>query len=127
MTEIDVWIPLQPDASLSPNARGHWARRHRATQEARGAARLATVDALSRLGVAWPKEGGVEVHAGILWGKGRKMVDGDNSVAVLKAYLDGAADALGVDDRTFLVPTVTQARAPEGPGVVLHMRAIPTP
>ena len=128
MSEIDVWIPVQPDATLSPNSRAHWRKKASVVRETRESARLCTTSALARHTETWPKEGGVFVQPTILWGKGRKTMDGDNAVAILKAYLDGVADGLGVDDRTFVVDSVTQVRAAPGlPGVVLRIRSSPTP
>lgn len=39
--------------------------------------------------------------------KTRNAVDPDNCVASLKAYADGIAQAMGVDDKVFDAPTVT--------------------
>jgi crossover junction endodeoxyribonuclease RusA len=38
--------------------------------------------------------------------KTRHPIDRDNCVAALKSYLDGIADALGVDDRLFNTPSI---------------------
>jgi crossover junction endodeoxyribonuclease RusA len=39
--------------------------------------------------------------------KTRNPIDRDNCVAALKSYLDGIADALGVDDQTFDTPSIS--------------------
>ena len=84
-----------PSASLSPNARVHWATRSRAAKKHREWARLATqamgIKALTnRLDVvitAYPPS--------------RRRMDDDNLIGRCKAYRDGIADALGVDDSRF--------------------------
>lgn len=92
-----------PAKILWPNGRGHWAEKARAVKSAR---RVAWASALAAGVKSLPVGGGfaiaVTVHP-----KTRNAIDADNAVAALKASLDGIADALGVDDRTFNTPSIT--------------------
>ncbi len=124
--QLDIFVPLQPDPALNPNARGHWSKRHTASQMARGAAKYATVDALSRRSTAFPKDHAVEVSFVIQWGKGRRILDEDNALGALKPYIDGVADALERNDRTFLMKTPEQVRSPGTPGVLVTVRSVPS-
>ena len=89
-----------PSAALSPNARnGHWAARKRAAEAGRRegfvAARLA----------GWGKGSAPDgrVHLWIdFYPPTRRMPDDDNMLARFKAYRDGIADALDVDDSRFV-------------------------
>jgi crossover junction endodeoxyribonuclease RusA len=92
-----------PVKALWPNGRAHWAVKGKAVRSHRGWAYIAARDAGvakadpdSRVSIA------VTVHP-----KTRHPIDRDNCVAALKSYIDGIADALGVDDRNFETPTIT--------------------
>jgi crossover junction endodeoxyribonuclease RusA len=93
-----------PDKLLWPNGRTkQWGAKHRVVKAARfqawGAALAAGVtkaDPEARVSLA------VTVHP-----KTRNLIDRDNCVASLKSYIDGLADALGVDDQTFDTPIIT--------------------
>ncbi len=122
---LDVFVPMQPDAALSPNARGHWSKRAKANRVARNVTRLSVVSALNALPSAFPREGVLRITPVIHWGKGRRTMDGDNAVSVLKPYIDGIQDALGRDDRWFVVSVPEQVRTPGAPGVVFMMRMTP--
>lgn len=91
-----------PARALWPNARSHWAIKARETKKARAC--------------AW---GAAKACPGIALGNGPIPVtitlrpkatgpvpDADNIVAAAKAYLDGAAQAIGVNDKHFAAPTV---------------------
>lgn len=121
--ELVIFVPRQPAAVLSPNGRSHWSAKAEAVQTARWAAKLATCDALSREPVAFPAEGDVAVELVIHWGKGRRFLDDDNALSVLKPYLDGVADALDRDDRTFRLQIPEQVRAQGPPGVFVSLSA----
>lgn len=91
-----------PDKRLSPNARQHWAQ-------------LAKVKADARTEAAWTVKAQMPLQARrtVAEGEGRiplriafyppdnRRRDDDNMVGSFKAYRDGIADALGVDDRRF--------------------------
>lgn len=86
-------LPI-PSQGLSPNARLHWSRRHRLTAQHR---QLAFLQLRAKLVPPCP------VFCGYLlaffWADCRRR-DDDNASARCKAYRDGMAAALGVDDST---------------------------
>lgn len=99
-----------PPASLSSNARGHWATKARATKKYRDDARLCTLAAKPTI----PAEG--EIALTIHFVPPHNRYDRANYPAMLKAGLDGVADALKVNDRRF-VPQYAYGSA-EKPGRV---------
>jgi hypothetical protein len=112
---IIITIPGTPPATLSPNGRSHWRRKHRDAQDLKSAARWATVNALhGRNALTGP----LILHWLVAWEKHRKKMDQDNLIAALKAAQDGIAAALGVDDRCMIVGTVTQDRDADGLGYI---------
>lgn len=123
MIDVDiclyVTIPLVPGQETSPNWRGSWQGRYRATKALREAACFCSVDALARgsQAVPVPSEGEIGLRWSVFWPKGRHATDDDNLTAMLKPARDGIADALGVDDRRFRTLSVDQFRA-EGDGYV---------
>lgn len=94
---ITVTLPW-PNKALSPNAPGqHWAKKRRATKAAFGIAWALTLEALKGEKVDWSA---VRLH----WQfhpKTANRVDDDNAEASCKAYRDGIAKALGIDDANF--------------------------
>lgn len=86
-----------PDKALSPNARGHWSKKARATKIARAEAFYATKAA--KVGIA---AGDVPIFLIICFlPPSRRAFDRDNLLARCKPILDGMAAALGVDDKWF--------------------------
>lgn len=85
-----------PDSSLSPNSRPHWAKKAKATKTAKGVAAVLTrVEVVTR--PKWPR-------VFLEWTfhpKTANAVDKDNCIASCKAYHDGIAIALGIDDSLF--------------------------
>lgn len=91
-----------PDKRLSPNARIHWAALAKAKQEARQNAHwavLADVPADYRELVV-EGEGKIPLEI-TFYPPNNIRRDDDNMVASFKAYRDGIADGLHVDDRRF--------------------------
>lgn len=95
-----------PKRILWPNGRAHWGQKHREVSRYRDDARLLTLVELG--GRAWPASAGVRValefRPPVATRAGRRNTatpDIDNAVAAVKSGLDGIADALGVNDRTF--------------------------
>jgi Holliday junction resolvase RusA-like endonuclease len=86
-----------PDKALSPNARGHWRKSHKAKQAAKNqaawTARAAGV-------TAWTAEGRIPVAITFRPPDNRRR-DMDNAIASMKAALDGIATALDADDNRF--------------------------
>jgi Holliday junction resolvase RusA-like endonuclease len=99
-----------PSSALSSNARGHWAKKARATAKYRDDARLCTLAAKPCI----PAEG--EIAVTVRFVPPHNRGDRANYPAMLKAGLDGVADALKVNDRRFS-PHFTYAD-PEKPGRV---------
>lgn len=91
-----------PDKRLSPNARQHWAQLAKVKAEARQEAHwLAKSDMplRDRQAVA---EGEERIPMRVtFYPPDNRRRDDDNMVGGFKAYRDGIADALGVDDRRF--------------------------
>lgn len=95
---MKVDLPFPP-ASLSPNARLHWAKKSKAAKAYRRECRLLTLEAGLR-GVDW--EG--DIHVWIdFFPPDRRRRDDDNMIAAFKSGRDGIADALGVDDSRFRI------------------------
>lgn len=91
-----------PAHELSPNARPHHMALHRFKKAARTEAHWATRIVRP---FAWGCDGPFDVHIRA-YPPVQRDRDADNLVASCKAYLDGIADALGVNDSTFNAPSV---------------------
>lgn len=94
----DLWLPW-PDKDMSPNARVHWAKKAKAVKLARCFAYYKTLEA------DWGKislpEG--RLHLWIeFYPPTKRMPDDDNMLSRCKAYRDGIAEALGIDDKRFV-------------------------
>ena len=108
LTALRVVLPLCPARELSPNAREHWASKARAVKTMRRAAWACAHETLN--GERPMLTGPVLVDATIGWAKGRKTVDPDNAVAMLKSAIDGLTDAgLWANDREVTVVVGSQA------------------
>lgn len=107
-----------PDKILWPNGRGHHMAKHRAFQKHKGWAKVATCAPLirSELRKVMLFSGPLRLRYTIT-PKTAHPIDRDNAVAAMKAYQDGIAAALGVDDRDFSTPEIVFAE-PEKPGRV---------
>ena len=90
-----ISLPFPP-ASLSGHAKGHWRAKSAETAKYRGWARLATLAAKP----AVPETGDIIVKVRFIPPNLRG--DRTNFPNRMKAYLDGIADALGVNDARFL-------------------------
>lgn len=104
-----------PAPVLWPNKRGHYMAKARATKAHKTEAWAATLDA------GWKAPGGPVKLAITVHPKTRHQIDADNAVAAMKAYCDGIALALRVDDRTFLVPDLTFGPPVKGGAVVIRL------
>lgn len=100
-----------PPAGLSGHAKGHWRTRATLTQRHRHWASLATRDARARA----PEAAG-DIHLRVTFIPPDRRSDRANFPVRCKAYFDGIADGLGVNDRRF-VPHFVFAE-PEKPGRV---------
>lgn len=91
-----------PNKALWPNGRSHHMAKARAFKAAKLDAAWATRAASIALG-----DGPFPVHITVKPKAKGPAPDADNCVAACKAYLDGIASALGINDRHFAAPTVT--------------------
>lgn len=92
-----------PDKRLSPNARLHWKAKIGPRQDARRRAGWLTVTAKdfhSIKALARNNEGPIAVKI-TFYPPDHRLRDDDNMIGSFKAWRDGIADALGVDDRRF--------------------------
>ena len=85
-----------PDQRLSPNARTHWAVKSPVTKAARMLACYVTKGTGARV----EHDGPIAMRV-TFCAPDRRHRDRDNCIACCKAYMDGIADALGVNDRRF--------------------------
>lgn len=106
---VTITLPFPP-ASLSGHAKGHWRARSNPTAKHRDWALWATLDAMP----AVPDEGDIPLH--IHFVPPDRRGDRVNFWNRCKAYIDGIADGLGVNDARFL-PSMSFAD-PEKPGRV---------
>jgi hypothetical protein len=94
---------------LSPNARCHWTAKARHTKTHRNQAKLVALSALG--GQSAPAFSGYTLT--FFFPDARRR-DDDNAAAACKAYRDGIADALRVDDHTLALagrPTIAIDRS----------------
>ena len=102
MSQVSFDLPF-PAKALWPNGRSHWAEKARAVRSHRGWAKVAALSAgVKSLPTGFGYGVAIKVYP-----KTANAIDRDNCVSAAKAYLDGIADALGVDDRTFDTPSIS--------------------
>lgn len=89
---MTLTLPL-PTASHNPNSRAHWRKKAAAKKEARNIGKLITLEALK--GQPAPPFTGYTLT---FFHKQNRNRDDDNFAASFKAYRDGIADALRIDD-----------------------------
>jgi crossover junction endodeoxyribonuclease RusA len=112
MTEVVLpW----PDARLNPNVRVHWAVKSPITKAARDAACYATKAAQARV----DHDGPIALRV-TFCAPDKRQRDRDNCIASCKAYMDGIADALGVNDARF-EPTYAMGEVRRGGAVVVTL------
>ncbi len=96
---LTITLPI-PSRGLSPNARLHWRNKGKLTKIARGRAKLAAFMALQG------RHADFTGYTLAFHFPDARRRDDDNAQAATKAYRDGIADALGVDDSTLLLAGV---------------------
>lgn len=109
-----------PAKILWPNGRGHHMAKHRATKKHRQWAHDATLAALH--GARWPRLARVQWSVTV-YPKTANPIDADNAVAAMKAYQDGIADALKINDSLFDAPTIHFAEPVKHGKVVVSIEA----
>jgi Holliday junction resolvase RusA-like endonuclease len=91
-----------PDKRLNPNGRAHWHAVAKAKKRARGDGYIAALDAMSRQGWLKPVQF-AKTQITFFHKLDKRHRDGDNHLAMLKAYFDGFADAgVIVNDSGFM-------------------------
>jgi crossover junction endodeoxyribonuclease RusA len=110
-----------PAKILWPNGRGHHMKKHREFQKHKSWAFLATKAFLSL-----PTEASFEgffarpiAWTATFYPKTANTIDDDNARSSLKAFQDGIAAALGIDDKHFAAPTVQFGEPVKGGKVVI--------
>lgn len=91
-----------PAKALWPNSRGHWAIKARETKKHRA---YAWGLAKSRPDVSLGN-GSIPIAITLHPKKTGPVPDNDNIIGSAKSYLDGIAQAIGVNDKHFAAPTV---------------------
>ncbi|MDT0507520.1 hypothetical protein [Novosphingobium sp. MMS21-SN21R] len=94
-----------PDRLLWPNGRGHYHAKGRQVTKHRGWAMAATWEQ-TRGNKPTTPESRVKVKLTVSAKPRGPLPDKDNCSAAAKSYLDGIADALGINDRLFDAPVV---------------------
>lgn len=102
-----------PDKVLWPNGRGHFMAKHTAFKKHKAWAHTATLSVIRQVRMTVP----FQIHY-VVTPKTAHAIDVDNVVAAMKAYQDGIAAALQIDDSLFTLPTVA-FDTPKKPGRVL--------
>ena len=108
MSQIVVVVLPWPPAALSPNARGHWAVRYTAGQKAKHNAYWTTREITARRKPKFRRGAEIPVYI-VFQPPDSRRHDSDNVLASCKAYLDGIAESLNVDDLAFNPITVFRA------------------
>lgn len=114
MTEraLELVLPW-PSKDLSPNARVHFRVKAKATKAARQTAIVLAHEAGWRA-LELP-EGRLDLWIDCYQAPGKKLPDDDNMIGRCKAYRDGIAQVLGIDDKRFKShPDVKDERRPGG-------------
>jgi hypothetical protein len=86
-----------PEKALSPNARVGWRRRAKATNNARTVALLKARSWVANNGPVDPDA----VFLRYTFHPPHNRFDDDNMIGMMKAYRDGIADALAINDKHF--------------------------
>lgn len=107
------------DKVLSPNSRVHWAYRARRVRAARDLAGWGTKAIIPH----WRHNEGARLSV-TFFPPDRRRRDDDNAIGAFKAYRDGIADALGIDDHKFKC-SYAFGEVVKGGSVRVEIRPIP--
>ena len=105
--EMLVDLPY-PHRYLSPNARVCWPAKYAQVKRHRQQAYLTALEQVLHLGGRPRKPIGKVAYTIHFIPKTRRGRDEDNLISSCKAYLDGIADAMGINDKNFTIRGVTQ-------------------
>ena len=117
MTQLVIELPF-PSNKLSPNGRFHWAVVAKAKKEARSTAYYLTKEVLK--GSECVVTHGYVAVSLEFQPPSRRSYDLDGLLSRSKAYLDGIADAIGIDDKHFR-PTLIMGEPVKGGRVVVKI------
>lgn len=112
---MQIELPF-PAKILWPNGRGHRMKLHREFQAHKAWAKNAT---LAEVGCGYRYAGESVRWSVTFYPKTRNAIDDDNARASLKAYQDGIALALGVNDSIFERPTIHFGEPVKGGKIVV--------
>lgn len=119
-----ITLPLPPRA-LSPNARGHWAKKMKAVKKYREDAALAALAAGAK---TWEPLTSAKVECRFFFRPrkqgGGRMPDPDNLIASMKAGFDGLTDAGVFADDNKLVHLPPLRAWDAEPRVEIHVSAL---
>jgi crossover junction endodeoxyribonuclease RusA len=93
---ISLTLPW-PDRAITPNGHTSWQKRARLTASARNTAKVLTLEQLKGMKPKWQ----AAQLAWTLHPKTANFPDDNNAGGYVKAFCDGIADALGMNDATF--------------------------
>jgi crossover junction endodeoxyribonuclease RusA len=113
---VKLALPF-PEKILWPNGRGHHMAKHRAFKKHKEWAHMAALAEIPRC-FRWNGEPIRLRYTVTPKGATRTAIDKDNTVSAMKAYQDGIAAALVIDDSNFATPEIVFGK-PEGIGNVL--------
>lgn len=109
-----------PDKALSPNSRVHWGQKAKAAKVARQRGKWEAMCADFNTDTFKGYDG--KLHLWIdYYAKTRNYPDADNCLSASKAYLDGIADALGINDRRFVHHPFVKDETEKGGKVVIRI------
>ena len=114
MTETHLIRLSWPDPALSGNARGHWSKKARATR----AYRQEAAHAAYERGLHMDKNPQAVLDF-FFFPPDRRRRDAQNLPSMMKAAIDGIADAMGCDDHEFTCRFQSKLEAPVKGGSVL--------
>lgn len=109
-----IQLPF-PAKVLWPNGRGHRMAKHREFQKHKAWAHAAALSA------KLPRPVGKVEWSVTFYPKTSHAIDDDNARASLKAYQDGIALALGVDDKSFAAPVLHFGEPIKGGAIVVRV------
>lgn len=107
-----------PHKILWPNGRGHHMAKHREFQKHKQWAFNAMLAHMPR---CYRHNGKRIEWSAVFYPKTANAIDDDNARASLKAYQDGMALALGIDDKLFDAPTIHFGQPVKGGRVVVTL------
>lgn len=104
VASISIELPW-PAEALSPNGRVHFMKKHSAAKKAKEDAFWAT-----RMEIRdWPDDGPIPMTITVHPRPMTRNLDDDNFIARCKAYRDGIAQALDINDNRFVVQPLQRA------------------